>query len=182
MLQRQISEDKCMRCEGEDRNQYVGQKYRVICHIMKTHLTLIDVPYYCNICLFRCQQWNDLIKHVGHFRPHQIQRGQVITSGRWRGETYRKINKPPIQLMKGTDFGKLSREEDLKRQVQKQKAYIPNFGPVLLVEGTHTLIPPAEPTPTEKPSSTPLLSSALSTPMRRILEGGRNRMGNGLWN
>jgi hypothetical protein len=84
--------------------------------------------------------------------------------------------------MKGTDFGKLPREEALKRQVQKQKAHIPNFGPVLLVEGTHTLIPPAEPTPTETPSSTPLLSSALSTPMRRILEGGRNRMGNGLWN
>jgi hypothetical protein len=39
LLQRQVSEDKCMRCEGEDMNQYVGQKYRVIGHILKTHLT-----------------------------------------------------------------------------------------------------------------------------------------------
>jgi hypothetical protein len=46
----------------------------------------------------------------------------------------------------------------------------PTFGPVPLVDGTHTLIPPAEPTPTETPSSTPLLSSTLSTPIRRILQ------------
>jgi hypothetical protein len=64
LLQRQVSEDKCMRCEGGDMNQYVGQKYRVIGHILKTHLTLTDVPYYCSLCLFRCQEWNDLIKHV----------------------------------------------------------------------------------------------------------------------
>jgi uncharacterized protein (DUF2235 family) len=159
LLQRQVSEDKCMRCEGEDMNQYVGQKYRVIGHILKTHLTLTDVPYYYSLCLFRCQEWNDLIKHVRHFRPHQIQRGQVIVRGRWTGEeAYRKINKPPVQLMEGTDFGKLPREEVLNRQVQKQKACIPTFGPVPLVEGTHTLIPPVEPTPTKTPSSTPLLS------------------------
>ena len=101
LLQRQISEDQCMRCEGEDRNQYVGQKYRVIGHNMKTHLALTDVPYYCSLCLFRCQQWNDLIKHVCHFRPHQIQRGQVMARDRWTGEAYRKINKPPVQLMEG---------------------------------------------------------------------------------
>ena len=70
-----------MRCEGDERDIYIGQKYRVIGHIMKTHLTLTDVPYYCSRCLFRCQQWNDLIKHVRHFRPHQIQRGRVIASG-----------------------------------------------------------------------------------------------------
>jgi hypothetical protein len=64
LLQRQVSEDKCMRCEGGDMNQYVGQKYRVIGQILKTHLTLTDVPYYCSLCLFRCQEWNDLIKHV----------------------------------------------------------------------------------------------------------------------
>ena len=68
------------------------------------------------------------------------------------------------------DFGKLSREEAFNRQLQKQKAFIPTFGPVPLVDGTHTLIPPAEPTPTETPSSTPLLSSTLSTPIRRILQ------------
>jgi hypothetical protein len=60
--------------------------------------------------------------------------------------------------MEGTDFGKLPREDALNQQVQKQKACIPTFGPVPLVEGTHTLIPPVEPTPTETPSSTPLLS------------------------
>ena len=93
-----------MRCKGDERDVYIGQKYRVIGHIMKTHLTLTDVPYYCSLCLFRYQQWNDLIKHVRHFRPHQIQRGRVIASGRWtEEEVYRKVNKSPVQLVEVTN-------------------------------------------------------------------------------
>ena len=73
LLLRRMSEDSTLvhvTSAWYEKNQYVGQKYRVIGHIMKTHLALTDVPYYCSLCLFQCQQWNDLIK--------QIQGGQVI--------------------------------------------------------------------------------------------------------
>jgi hypothetical protein len=54
-------------------------------------------------------------------------------------------------LMEGTHFHKLPREETLIRHVQKQKAYTPTFGPVPLVENTHTPIPATEPTQTPPP-------------------------------
>ena len=88
-----------------------------------------------------------LIKHVRHFRPHQNQRGHVIASGRWTGEeAYRKVNKSPVQLVEGTDFLKLPREEALNQKVQRQRVHIPTFGPVPLVESTHTLTQSTEPT------------------------------------
>ena len=108
----------------------------------------------------------------------------MIASGRWTGEeAYRKINKSPVQLVEGTDFIKLPREEALNRKVQRQRVHIPTFGPVPLVESTPTPTQSTEPTlntptrvqltgpATETPPSTPiLLSSPLSTPIGRILQ------------
>jgi hypothetical protein len=52
----------------------------------------------------------------------------VIASGRWTGEeAYRKINKSPVQLVEGTDFIKLPREEALNRKVQRQRVHIPTL-------------------------------------------------------
>ena len=56
---------------------FIGQINRVEDHLMKLHTKLINLPYHCCLCTFRCQTWDDLVRHAYHFKPHQIQKQQL---------------------------------------------------------------------------------------------------------
>ena len=62
---------RCTRCNKMG-NQVIDVKYRVADHILKYHLSLDQVPYYCTLCLFRCNEESQLLQHVSKYKRHQM--------------------------------------------------------------------------------------------------------------
>ena len=62
---------QCMRCLNEEGKRVVDRKSRIEEHLMKTHLPLTQVPYYCKLCLFRCQKREQLDHHVEVHKRHK---------------------------------------------------------------------------------------------------------------
>ena len=63
---------QCMRCLNEEGKRVVDRKSRIEKHLMKTHLSLTQVPYYCKLCLFRCQKREQLDHHVDVHKRHKL--------------------------------------------------------------------------------------------------------------
>ena len=50
----------------------VDRRSRIEDNLMKTHLSLTQVPYYCKLCLFRCQKREKLDHHVEGHKRHKL--------------------------------------------------------------------------------------------------------------
>ena len=61
---------QCLRCYHREQKRTVDRKGRIEDHIMKVHLALEEVPYYCRLCLFRCQRQEQLSSHVTAHKRH----------------------------------------------------------------------------------------------------------------
>ena len=61
---------KCRVCGKLDRRQ------RLVGHLLKTHVSLDQVPYYCNLCNFRCTAKEDLARHVTNYKRHREEVGR----------------------------------------------------------------------------------------------------------
>ena len=61
---------QCLRCYHREQKRTVDRKGRIEDHIMKVHLALEEVPYYCRLCLFRCQRQEQLRSHVTAHKRH----------------------------------------------------------------------------------------------------------------
>ena len=48
--------------------QYVAEKILVEDHIMKMHLSLDEVPFYCSLCMFKCKTSTTLDNHLVRYR------------------------------------------------------------------------------------------------------------------
>lgn len=55
---------KCRVCGKRDRKQ------RLVGHLLKTHVRLDQVPYYCNLCNFRCLAKEELVNHITNYKRH----------------------------------------------------------------------------------------------------------------
>ncbi|CAG2199373.1 unnamed protein product [Mytilus edulis] len=106
---------RCLKCKDAD--GYIGQKHRVEGHIWKLHMPLEVVPYYCTLCLFRCDKESDMLKHGQHFRPHQIQKEEMITRGQYQGDRA-YIERSPLPY----------------RTVIGPEDILPTFGPTPVVQ------------------------------------------------
>ena len=63
---------QCLRCCHQGGKEVIDVKARIECHIMKTHLSLDQVPFYCSLCLFRCSDKATLLEHVTKFNRHEV--------------------------------------------------------------------------------------------------------------
>ena len=61
---------KCRVCGKLDRRQ------RLVGHLLKTHISFDQVPYYCNLCNFRCTAKEDLARHVTNYKRHREEVGR----------------------------------------------------------------------------------------------------------
>ena len=61
---------QCLRCHYREQKRTVDRKGRIEDHIMKVHLALEEVPFYCRLCLFRCQRQEQLTNHVTAHKRH----------------------------------------------------------------------------------------------------------------
>jgi hypothetical protein len=172
---------KCLKCPKE--SPFIGQIYRVEDHLMKLHTKLINLPYHCCLCTFRCQTWDDLVRHAYHFKPHQIQKQQLKKSGRWQRDAVDRIaSKTPVSIQT-MDIARMSREESQQWESDhaRHPTYTPTFRPLQTEITTVTAIveihvPPKEiemviSTPPQTPSCSPSIQNItpLSTPIRNIL-------------
>lgn len=62
---------QCLRCFYREGKRFIGVKCRIEEHIMKVHLALEEVPFYCKLCLFRCQRKDQLDRHVHAHGRHR---------------------------------------------------------------------------------------------------------------
>ncbi|KAH3884520.1 hypothetical protein DPMN_008502 [Dreissena polymorpha] len=46
------------------------RKHRAIAHVLKHHVQLDRVPFYCTLCNFRCTATVDLLHHVKQYKRH----------------------------------------------------------------------------------------------------------------
>jgi len=56
--------------QKEGVKQVIGRKSRVEDHVMKQHLSLDEVPYYCRLCRFVTDSWTSLQGHVKGYKTH----------------------------------------------------------------------------------------------------------------
>lgn len=59
----------CRICLAEG-SSVVDRKGRMISHIMKQHIPLDEVPFYCSLCLFRATDQKSLMAHVQNYSRH----------------------------------------------------------------------------------------------------------------
>ncbi|WAR04901.1 hypothetical protein MAR_020270 [Mya arenaria] len=55
---------RCRRCDK------VGRRYQVVAHILKAHVPIERVPFFCTRCFFRCQDRDTLWNHTERYRGH----------------------------------------------------------------------------------------------------------------
>lgn len=72
---------QCLRCCHQGGKEVIDVKARIECHIMKTHLSLDQVPFYCSLCLFRCSDKATLLDHVTKFKRHEVMAKMKGVSG-----------------------------------------------------------------------------------------------------
>jgi len=71
-------EYECLQCR-EVGVSTINRKGRIEDHVLKYHLPLDKVPYYCTLCLFRCTEWATLVHHVTKYSRHtQLAKAQTI--------------------------------------------------------------------------------------------------------
>lgn len=105
--------------------EVINVKARIEDHLMKHHLSLDQVPYYCTLCLFKCKDENTLKEDVRKFPRHALIAAEKGISTTMQ-EGY--LNKNPQPYLMGTeDYYILSTEESaqyfLQRSQQKKTSH-----------------------------------------------------------
>ena len=62
---------QCIPCYHKEGKETIDVKGRIEEHILKNHVSLDEVPYYCRLCLFRCQRHDQLLQHVTSYARHR---------------------------------------------------------------------------------------------------------------
>lgn len=101
---------QCLRCMGRDGKQVIGRKQRVEEHILKTHLSLDQVPYYCRLCLFRSTSKHHLLSHVAGYKPH----ARMVLEKGITDSSPCLVQNPRPYVMGSDDFVVYSKEDSSK--------------------------------------------------------------------
>lgn len=93
----------------------IDVKQRIEEHIMKIHLSLDQVPFYCSLCLFRCRDRATLDDHVKNFSRHK----QMVADRKCNNSSgFLKENPTPYKFSQ-EDYYVYSQEESVNIFVQK---------------------------------------------------------------
>ena len=79
-------------------------------HVLKTHIPMDRVPFYCTLCSFRCEDRETLVAHIKKYRRH---RDEEIKSGTPDYTQILKRAANPIYVG-DRDMIALSKEESLR--------------------------------------------------------------------
>ena len=103
-----------------------AEKIRVEDHIMKMHLSLDEVPFYCSLCMFKCKMSTTLDNHLVRYRRHALIAEEKKVDA--ADGSCLKANTNPYQIQ-DTDYQKLDRDDSrvnfLLRKQGDQPALLP---------------------------------------------------------
>lgn len=107
---------QCMPCFHKEGKETIDVRGRIEEHILKNHVSLDEVPYYCRLCLFRCQRREQLFQHVTSYARH---REMAIKRGVTDNSQFLVTSLNPHQFTE-RDYIKLSAEASLRHFLQHQ--------------------------------------------------------------
>lgn len=106
---------QCLRCFNQQGVSVIDVKQRIEEHIMKIHLSLDQVPFYCSLCLFRCRDRATLDDHVKNFSRHK----QMVADRKCGNSSgFLKENPAPYRFSP-EDYYVYSQEESVNIFIQK---------------------------------------------------------------
>lgn len=80
---------RCTVCGKSDR------KGRLVAHLLKTHVSLDQVPFSCSLCNFRCTDRAQLLRHITRYQRH---REEVIRLGSVNNKTVLRRSQNPVNI------------------------------------------------------------------------------------
>ena len=100
---------ECLACYFLNGTRKVDELSRVQDHILRKHISLYRVLYFCSLCLFCCMTKHQIWNHVINYDRH------IIDHSQWFA-----VSPTPYQFS-DRDYRRLSAEESLKHFLQKQR-------------------------------------------------------------
>lgn len=154
---------QCLRCHYRDQKRWVDIKCRVEDHVMKMHLALEEVPFYCKLCLFRCQRKDQLVAHVTKYKRHvdMAAKSNIIDHSPCL------VQNAQPHVMGPSDYSPLTAEESLKhflgirQESQDSTSQRQNEGAAIQV--TEDLQTEYLPTAQAEPVQSPMVHPPLGT-------------------
>ncbi len=92
---------QCTRCGLKE------VKGRIEAHIYKLHVPLEQSPFYCSLCMFRCNNEKQLLSHVKGYKGHRAR----IERGEKDSPRYLHRSTVPYKLSASIDYVQLSKED-----------------------------------------------------------------------
>ena len=108
---------QCLPCYHKEGRVVINEKGRIEDHILKNHVKLDEVPYYCSLCLFRCHSLQQLNKHVTAYARHrEMARKRDVQDH----QPYLMKSSNPYKIG-SLDYMQLSTEESIKYFMQQAR-------------------------------------------------------------
>ena len=88
----------CLMCTGDE--PYIGQRYRVIQHIVNHHLSkMTDDLFCCNLCGYCSLTKEQMESHPTYYKPHKFLVDQAKSHGEDINEDFFKMSGRPIAVL-----------------------------------------------------------------------------------
>ena len=108
---------QCLPCYHKEGRVVINEKGRIEDHILKNHVKLDEVPYYCSLCLFRCHSLQQLNKHVTAYARHrEMARKRDVQDH----QPYLMKSSNPYKIG-SLDYMQLSTEESIRHFMQQAR-------------------------------------------------------------
>ena len=108
---------QCLPCYHKEGRVVINEKGRIEDHILKNHVKLDEVPYYCSLCLFRCHSLQQLNKHVTAYARHrEMARKRDVQDH----QPYLMKSSNPYKIG-SLDYMQLSTEESIRYFMQQAR-------------------------------------------------------------
>ena len=127
---------QCVACHFQKGERWVDEIGKLQDHILWTHIPPERIPFFCQLCKFKCLRQEQLIRHVTHYARHvSMAAGRgIIDLG-----PYLCRSQNPYQVTE-MDYFKLSQEASLKYFLEKSaptgRASSVDASITMLVNGT----------------------------------------------
>ena len=106
---------QCLPCYHKEGRVLISEKGRIEDHILKNHVKLDEVPFYCSLCLFRCHSQQQLNRHVTAYARHrEMARKRDVKDH----QPYLMKSSNPYQIG-ALDYMQLSVEDSIKHFMQQ---------------------------------------------------------------
>ena len=106
----------CLACVHLKKKRVADELGKLEDHIVRNHVELERVPFYCQLCTFKCMKQGQFTSHLSQNKRHMFMcsQRQIQDSSHW------KVVSPNPYVITEVDMQKLSQEESLRFFLERQ--------------------------------------------------------------